>query len=370
MIYLPAAIVTVLYALFILLLLWNWYKIPAVNKELQANDFASVLVPVRNESESIENLILSIQRGNIKSDNFELIVIDDHSTDGTIAVVESLQSHYDNLLLTILPDGQEGKKAAITHGVQMAKGDLIVCTDGDSEVHRDWLNVHRNAFEKGAKLSFGPVRLINLGKSRFIDLLNLELAGLVSMGGATLAAGQPTMINGCNYSFSKEVFEEVEGFRGNEKIATGDDEFLLRKIFKKYPKNIDFLKTKKALVNSRPPQNFLDFYNQRRRWASKWRFHKDVFSRLIPLFIFLSYALWGWVFIQSVVDGTFYGIMILGFKCLIDYCYLSIASQLQMRKVSLLNLGLLQIIYPFYVVFFGVASNFGKYSWRERAYKI
>lgn len=370
MIYLLAAAITTLYVLFVVILLWYWYKIPISEENLNRSVFISVLVPVRNESKNIEKLIHSVQNGTFQSDQFEIIVVNDHSKDETVAIVKTLCKQYDNLFIANLSKDQKGKKAAITCGVSLAKGDLIVCTDGDGEVHPDWLNSHKQVYQSGAKLSFGPVELNNPKKTRLTDILNLELAALVSMGGATLQAGWPSMINGCNYSFSKQVFEEVKGFVGNENVATGDDEFLLRKVHNKYPKNIQFLKTQNALVKSEAPHTFSEFYNQRRRWASKWRFHKDGFSHFVPAFLFLSYLIWSVLIIQSIADRSYFGAVLLTSKCLIDYCYITLASKLQARQVSLLNFGLLQIIYPIYVVFFGVASNFGKYSWRERAYKI
>ncbi|SMD32162.1 Glycosyltransferase, catalytic subunit of cellulose synthase and poly-beta-1,6-N-acetylglucosamine synthase [Reichenbachiella faecimaris] len=370
MIYLIAGIATLIYGCFVLLLLWQWNNIPQPENQGATSVFASIIIPVRNESKNIERLIHSIYKSAGEQNQFEIIVVDDHSEDETKKIVKSLQVKYDNLNLAQLHDSQQGKKAAISFGISLSKGELMICTDGDSEVGEDWFEEHKQAFSRGAKLAFGPVKLFNAKNTRWIDLLNQELAALVAMGAATLQMGKPTVINGCNYSFAKEAFEEVGGFAGNEHIASGDDEFLLRKLFKAFPHQVQFIKSEKALVISEPVESLTQFYHQRRRWASKWKFHKDAFSKLTAIFIFLIYSIWVWLIIDAVLTKNLLGAFILSIKLLIDYIYIITASRIQKLNPSVFNFCLLQIIYPFYVVFFGVASNFGQYSWRERTHKI
>lgn len=370
MIYWIASVVTLIYGSVLLFFVLMWYlrKYPVAYSEGHTDVFASIIIPVRNESKHIERLIKSIY--NSTADNFEIIVVDDHSEDETKDLIRTLQSEYSGLNLAELSDDKSGKKAAITFGVSLAQGDLIVCTDGDGEVAAGWLDTHKRACTSGVKLAFGPVKLFNTNKSRWIDMLNLELAALVGVGAATLKMGSPTMINGCNYSFSKSVFEEVKGFEGNEHVASGDDEFLLRKIYQLYPYLVHFLKSQDALVISEPPEDWNTFYHQRRRWASKWKFHQDVFSKVTPVFVFCVYGIWSWLALDSCLTGNPLGLYIFAAKACSDYVFIHAVSQVQNRRVSVFSFLLLQIIYPFYVVFFGVASNFGKYQWQGRTHKI
>ncbi|UXX78895.1 glycosyltransferase [Reichenbachiella carrageenanivorans] len=370
MIYLLAIVVTVVYGVLVLLMLWKWVKIPQSQANVVDDFFTTVLIPVRNESINLDRLIRSIQEGTTRSALYEIIVIDDHSTDNTVEVVKSLKNKYPNVQLAQLPTGSEGKKAGIAYGVDLAMGEWIVCTDGDSEVAEGWLVEYRQMYQSGAQLAFGPVVLFNDSRKVGIEILNQELAALVAMGGATLQMGKPTMINGCNYAFAKGVFGEVGGFDGNQKIATGDDEFLLRKIFKAYPDRIRFIKSRQALVVSEPPASLSAFYHQRRRWASKWKFHQDWSSWVAPVFMFFAYAVWCGFIATSMYERNWSFIGILFVKAGIDYAYISTASRIQNRTISIFNFVILQIIYPIYVVFFGVASNFGSYRWRERSHKI
>lgn len=372
MIYWIASGVTLLYCCVLLLLLFAWHsrKPIVAHSAAYADLFASIIIPVRNEARNIERLIRSISKGSIDDSKFEIIVIDDHSEDQTKTILESLVNEIETLSYAPLPNGQTGKKAAIAFGVSLAKGDLIVCTDGDSEVAEGWLNEYKKAYSSGAKMAFGPVKLFNEAKTRWIDLLNLELAALVGVGAATLKMGRPTMINGCNYSFSKELFLEVGAFEGNDHIASGDDEFLLRKIYRQDPDKVQFLKTHNALVVSEPPVNGNAFYHQRRRWASKWKLHQDLFSMIVPVFIFCIYSVLSWLVIDMILTANAIGFYVFAAKLMVDFLFVHQVSKVQERKVSVVSFILLQIIYPFYVVFFGVASNFGTYRWRERIHKI
>ncbi len=354
--------------LLFLLLLWHSRKFPVTFLESHTDVNASVIVPVRNESAHIERLIRSIFISASKHPEFEVIVIDDHSQDETKSIVKSLQAEFEELKYAKLPEEQTGKKAAITLGTKLAEADLIICTDGDSEVSETWLDEHKRAFSSGVKLAFGPVKLFNAQKNIWIDMLNLELAALVGIGASTMKMGKPTMINGCNYSFSKEAFLEVGGFEGNEHIASGDDEFLLRKIHKAFPYKIKFLKG--ALVESEPPESWKTFYHQRRRWASKWKQHQDIFSLLVPLVIFCMYGVWSWMLVDSTLTANPLGLYIIGTKFIVDYVFIYSVIKVQTNRLAFVSFVLLQIIYPFYVVFFGLASNFGTYSWRNRTHNI
>jgi cellulose synthase/poly-beta-1,6-N-acetylglucosamine synthase-like glycosyltransferase len=350
-------------------LIINWNRIPVLQLHTDHEELVTVLIPVRNEERYIERLINSIQ--NCKANfPFEIIVIDDHSTDFTKDKVKDLKLVYDNLFLTDLSDKEEGKKAGITKGVSLASGKLIVCTDGDSEVREDWLNYHVQAYCNGAKLSFGSVVYRNANHSLVIEMLNVELHSLVATGGATLQMQKPTMINGCNYSFAKKAFEDVNGFEGNEKIPSGDDEFLLRKIFARYPSDITFLKSTQVEVITQSPENMSQFVNQRIRWASKWRFHKDTASKILPLGLFVGYASVIWCIYHFFIESTWLIGGLLLSKLFIDALFLLNVYRERKEKLSLIGFLILQFTYPFYVVYFGIAANFGSYQWRNRKYNI
>ncbi len=91
----------------------------------------------------------------------------------------------------------------------------------------------------------------------------------------------PLLSNGANLAYSKVAFLDVNGFSGNDHIASGDDIFLLEKMKKAFPKQVQFLKSKEAIVSTKPQKNWKDVINQRIRWASKTSKQKNTNSSLI-----------------------------------------------------------------------------------------
>ena len=77
------------------------------------------------------------------------------------------------------------------------------------------------------------------------------------------------MSNGANSCFNKSVFLEQKGFSGNERIASGDDIFLLEKIISKYPKGVAFIKSQDAIVLTKSENTWRELINQKIRWAAK-----------------------------------------------------------------------------------------------------
>ncbi|MCV9386801.1 glycosyltransferase [Reichenbachiella ulvae] len=353
-----------LYDLLMLILFFSLPKRVIKLLDKSENKEISVLVPVRDEEEHIKQILNCILKNDYQ--NFEVLVIDDHSTDLTAEVVKGIQDS--RIRLITLAGSESGKKAGIKRGVQEAKGDWIVCTDGDTQVGTKWLQCYAEALEQN-QMAFGPVKYED-SQGFWVDMLNMELSALVGVGAATLKLGHPGMINGCNYGFHKQAFREVEGFEGNEHLASGDDEFLLRKIYKRYPGKVQFLSSPTPLVVTEAVKSLREFYHQRIRWSSKWKHHRDWNSWFLPVFLFLVYAFGTFGVIQIWDQNLPIILSLIASKLIVDYFFLRRSSGISNSKISIPGFLLLQIIYPVYVVFFGIASNFGKFRWRKRSYKV
>lgn len=363
-----------IYSTFILIIIWSWnsirtFSIDKLHIEQNILNF-SILIPVRNEAENIEALLHSIYKIDYNKSHYEVIAIDDHSTDNTVEIVKNLTKDYDHLKIIGQKKGVNGKKMAIELGVSLSSNEVIVCTDGDCHVPENWLAAYAEIYTRNhnTAMVFGGVRYKS--ENRFtVNLLNVELSILQMIGGASMNIGVPSMINGASLSYAKDVFSKVGGYSGNENIPSGDDEFLLRKLHLQFPDGIRFLKDRSTIVETLSPPTFKSWINQRRRWAAKWKHHSDVYSKLIPVFVFLFNA-----FSIYMIFNAFLGseriipVIFLALKAIVEYILISISTRFLGVSNGLLNFIYLQLIYPFYVVFFGIASNFGKYTWKEREY--
>jgi len=364
-------LLALLYSLLLLWLFSHWQRLPQLGKrspKASASDLLSVLIPCRNEAANIEKLLSDLQQQTHRQ--FEVIVIDDHSTDATWATVNGYQAQANfPLKLLKLTNGQKGKKAAIQQAIQQAKGSIIVTTDGDCSVEKDWLGSIAETFSQQpeTQLLVGPVSF-HPTPSVFGQLQTVEFLSLIVTGAATIGAGAPTMSNGANLAYRKSAFETVQGFSGNEQHPSGDDEFLMHKIAKAFPKGIRFLKNPQAIVRTAAVPSLKQFWQQRKRWGSKAKHQHHAPSKLLAVSIFLvhfsfclSVILWTMGLLQtpSFLVGW-------GLKLLAELLFFGSTIRF-FGKVTLLKwVPLLTLLHPWYLVTAGLAANFGGFEWKGR----
>jgi cellulose synthase/poly-beta-1,6-N-acetylglucosamine synthase-like glycosyltransferase len=213
----------------------------------------------------------------------------------------------------------------------------------------------------------GPVR-IKSNDTLFSKLQAVEFSSLIGSAAATLNLGFPIMCNGANLSYTKESFIEVNGFQGNEHIPSGDDEFLMRKIVKKFGAgSLRFLNDSNALVTTNPLLSLRDFLSQRIRWAGKWRYNSNALTRIIAVWVLMFHFSWllaiGFIIFQPM-NNTIAGLIVV--KIALEGFFLFMISKFMRQKFSLSAFLLLQIFYPLYVITVGVFSNVIRASWKGR----
>lgn len=326
----------------------------------------SVIIPFRNEANYLPAMVADLiaQQG-----LSEALFIDDHSTDNSVEVLEMHIHGNSNFKIISLPDGWNGKKKAIDYGVQEASGNLIVTTDADCQLPPAWLSSIHQAFQnERVQMVFGGVKILPQ-RSVFSRMQSLEFSSLIGSGAATLGLGYPTMCNGANLAYRKSVFHDVDGFEGNFEVASGDDEFLMRKVFQKYPEGVSFLNDKSAVVSTHALPTVKDFVSQRLRWAGKWKHNQSPGSRLLALFVFLFHTTFVVVIglaIAGKIDVPFV-LMMMGGKVLLEFIFLVRVNSFLGQPVQLMYFLALQFIHPLYVIVIGFLSQVGEYSWKGRS---
>ena len=364
-------VIGLLYALFTSTLWVTWLRMPVFRTGTIPTDgpMITVIIPVRNESRNIGYLLDDLSRQTYA--RFEVIVADDSSTDDTLAIIQqyAVRSSY---VLRPLPLTDERtaspKKRAISQSIALATGDLIVTTDGDCRVGLNWLASIAAFYQQtGAKLMSGPVTFTT-HTTVFDALQTVEFASLIGSGACTMALGKPTMCNGANLCYEKQVFQDVGGFAGVDHLASGDDEFLMHKVSGRYPDDVRFLKSRDAIVQTAPHRSWSAFYQQRKRWASKWRAYESWLPTALAVFVFLSnaapvVALLSWWL--NFINGNV-ALAVIALKVLPEFLFLRQILVFLQKKSSVGTIPLTQLIYPFYVVFFGLAAQGKGYRWKGR----
>lgn len=363
------SLVLISYLLFLMAALWAWKKVRSVRLEKdQIKRIITVLVPFRNEEKIIHHLTRSLGQLDYPEDKLEVIFIDDHSDDNSFQVVRSLIYDRPNFKLIKLNEGKIGKKAAISQGVEAAMGEIIVNTDADCEVPVMWLQRINDSFQnEKINMVLGGVRL-KRGSTFFSALQAIEFSSLIGSMAAALGFGSFLMGNGANLAFRKAAFQYVNGYEGNLNIASGDDEFLARKILKSFPDSLSFINAEESIVTTRPITQLKTFISQRTRWAGKWKYGASYSSGVMALYV----ALVQLAIIQVTLSIFFVreGMLLLVFlvllKILLECLFLYKVSVFLKSNWNWVAFMVLQFIYPFYVLGIGITAQVKTYTWKGR----
>jgi poly-beta-1,6-N-acetyl-D-glucosamine synthase len=351
-----------------------WIKLPVEDAPTfyTPHTQLSVIIPVRNEEQNILLLLQDLETQKYPKHLYEVIVVDDHSDDQTVKLIGEYQTCSTMSLSLLCADKDAGmrmKKGAVKRGLQEAKGELMVLTDGDCRVGPEWLLQYAYKYEKDNPLFIsGPVCFHNT-KSTFERMQLVEFASLIGIGGASLALVKPNMCNGANLAYTKSVFESVDGFSGNEHVASGDDEFLLHKVNKDFPGKAVFLKNEKVIVYTEARKSIASFLAQRIRWASKWKAYQSINVQMVAMVVFMvNFMLFACIplflfgEVPVLVITSAYII-----KFIIDFLFLERILNFLGRKQFLWHIFPLQLVYIPYVISAGVMGLFGRYHWKGRS---
>lgn len=330
----------------------------------------SVLVLFRNESDNILSCLDSLQAQNYSEELLEIIFIDDNSTDDSVSKLKAkINSDRIKVLTNKIGDSERAhKKKAIEYGLQHAKGEIIVTTDADCVHSKNWLQSMINTFEEDVGFVAGPVDFKNT-KNYFAKLQRLEFAGLVLSGAGLIAYNQPAICSAANIAYRKDVFEEVGGYQDNYSLSSGDDELLMQKIHKLSSYKVDYCFKRDAMVSTQPNESVGDFYQQRKRWASKGIFYSDKLFILRLVLIYLFYLSLPFQLVLGFVwTSVFFVTFGISFLLKVVYEYLIMlrgAKELYDERILkvFLPAELLQIPY---ILISGFMGLFGKYKWKSR----
>ncbi len=385
--FISSILLLIIYSLLILYYRAGWKSIvdiKPINITDQPTTKISVIISARNEEKNLTALLASLSAQRYPADLFEVLVIDDHSTDNTAAIIESCIN--ENVKLISLHEHITGninsyKKKAIEIGVQQSNGKLIVTTDADCIVPKNWLLTIASCYEKSKPAFIAAPVSINCSNS-FIEIFQaLDFMTLQGITGAAVQKKIHSMCNGANLAYEKKAFEDVGGFSGIDNIASGDDMLLMHKIYKRYPQRIMFLKSGDAIVQTAPVKTISAFFNQRIRWASKADKYDD--KRIMPVLfiVYLLNVMFLVLPVVSIFSSTVFSInnyqitvlqlwlALLFVKIIIELFFLYPIATFFGKKYLLWIFPVMQPFHILYTVIAGWLGKFGSYQWKERKVK-
>jgi len=346
-----------------------------LEKITQTSKF-TVIIPFRNEERSLPTLLKSIQELDYSKELFEIVFVDDASEDCSVDIISEFinKTPFNTTNIHIINNNRKTsspKKDAINTAIDIAQFDWIITTDADCTVPKNWLQI-LDAFiqKKNPKLIVAPVTYaIN---NRFLE--QFQLIDFLSLQGSTIGGfgiKKPFLCNGANLCYNKQIFKEVNGFDGNTSIASGDDIFLLEKIYKSYPNKVHYLKSPEAIVKTKPQHTFKKLVNQRIRWAAKSTVYSNPFSKLVSIVVFAMNALLIVLLLTSILGHNSWQLLLFLFvlKFLVDIILIFKTATFFKQLYILKHFVLSSLLYPFFIMFVIIVSLKSGYSWKGRQFK-
>jgi len=367
----PVLLIAIVYFFVILWFFIGWQRLRIYDSAASIHQTqVSVIVPARNEETVIRECLESILKQDCPKALFEILVIDDHSTDATALIVKKIAMEYPEHNLKLLSLGQiSGKKAAIQHAMRSATGSLILTTDADCWHPPTWINSMVRCFEEQNPVFLsGPV-LLSSEKGLFGKYQELEFMSLIASGAGAIGAGTPIMCNGANLGFSATAYRQLEGDVMRSKTASGDDVFMMLAMKERFGvRRIVFVKDKRAICTAKATVNIKEYFHQRLRWVSKSQTYRDPFLIMTAVAVFLMnlgilvYAIAG---IRNT-DLIYFALFLLVIKMAADFPLLLSFSQFSGKKNKLWILPFTEILVIVFTTIAAIAGNLVNVSWKGR----
>lgn len=333
----------------------------------------SILVPFRNEENELPTLIKSLEELEYPKHLFEVLLINDASTDDSVEISLRLltSTQIDFRIIDVERNSPSPKKDAITTAMVMAKNPWIITTDADCEVPKMWLHsIHSCIDANDVKMIVAPVqyRWSNsfLNQFQLLDFLSLQGA---TIGGFGIKL--PFLCNGANFIYKKDFFKALDGFAGNDTIASGDDIFLLEKAIKQSPKSVRYLKSKNAIVSTKAQLSISKLIQQRVRWAAKSSAYTSFFGKLVGFIVLLmNSAILAAFFLSFIgIINLLYALGLFVLKLSIDYLLIS-KSAAFFNQIRALRFYIFSaVMYPVFSTFIAIYAMFNSYKWKGRHFK-
>ena len=332
----------------------------------------SVIIACRNEEKTIPRLLESLARQVLPGglSEFEVIVVDDHSTDDTAVIVRKFSGLQGLKLLR--NEQSPGKKGAIQTGINASSGELILLTDGDCVVPSRWIAAMLDTWLRNrdsCTMVLGGVIPFR-GRTLVSRIQFVEMALLMGVTQGSSGLGMPVLCNGANMLISRAAWETVVPPAGTQRYASGDDMFLMEAFSRRFGGvSIVFCAETAAIVSTEPVNTLKAFLLQRFRWVSKSPGYRSpaIVATAVLIYLLNAVLATGYVFLLFSTAWLWPLFALWGLKCLVDLP-LVMGMLVKNRRIGLLWLYLpLQLAGPVYILVTGILGLFLTVSWKGRS---
>lgn len=285
-------VVTVITQLIYYIFLFGRFTFSNPHKTTQNNDPVSVIICARNEAENLRSNLKAFLDQNYS--NFEIIVVNDASTDETLSVLQFFKKSYDSLILIDIKPSfnySGNKKNAITKAIDVATHQNLLFTDADCKpVSSNWITEMTSQLSDQKKIILGYGAYKNIKEDFINKLIRFETLLTAVQYFSYAKIGLPYMGVGRNLTYKKEVFFNANGFTGHSQIRSGDDDLLINQMADK--KNTAICFSNDSFTISEPKKTFVSWFRQKRRHITTASHYKPIHQFLLGLFYVSQFLFW------------------------------------------------------------------------------
>ncbi len=325
----------------------------------------SIIICAKNELENLRKNLPSILSQNYF--NFEVIVVNDQSIDGSKIFLDELAKKHLNLVIVEIDDfvtHNPGKKFALTLGIKTAKHEHLLLTDADCiPASKDWIKQMCNNFTKSdITLGYGPYEKKKGLLNKFIrfDTYNVAQQYL-----SYALASQAYMGVGRNLAYKKSLFFDNKGFANHIHIPSGDDDLFIQEVANSTNVSIEI--SEDSHTTSEVIENWSDWIYQKRRHISTAPYYKLKFKVLLALYPYAQLFFWISIALLFVFKAKLiYTLILISIKLMTSY----LVNYRSMKQLKVLDLYWIHPLYEIFHIllqgFFVLLNLFRKpYKWSK-----
>lgn len=250
----------------------------------------SVIVCAKNEEENVARFVPILAEQDYP--DFEIVLIDDASSDATLDLLEAFEKQYSNIRLVKVANNEAfwgNKKFALTLGIKAATKEYLLFTDADCyPTSKNWIREMSSQFTMQKTIVLGYGAYERIAGSFLNKIIRFETMLTAVQYFSWAKTGHPYMGVGRNLAYKKEEFFNVNGFIDHMKIRSGDDDLFINQAAK--GKNTTICASAESFTYSMPKTSFKEWFTQKRRHVSTAGFYKPFDKMQLGLF-FISQLL-------------------------------------------------------------------------------
>jgi biofilm PGA synthesis N-glycosyltransferase PgaC len=332
--------------------------------------FVSIVIAARNEEDHIGTCLAAVSRQEYPVEKYEIILVNDRSSDRTAAIAIEWAKKMTNLRLFHV--GEEasnlvGKKRALDLGILHSRGDIILTTDADCIPKPTWIRGMVKHFTSEVGLVAGysyteePYERVPILQK----LRSLERIAVAAVAAGSIGLRRGITCTGQNLAYRKQTYTDVGGFSTIGHLRSGDDDLFIQLVTRNTPWTIRYAFPRGTHVRTAAPHSQEQAIQQEKRRASKgFLYHprltallSGIFLFYLLLFVMLCLSPFSW-------NSLYPAWIVFGMKAFLEGILIYRMCSLLGRKDLLPFFPIVEILHIPYVLLFGLWGTLGSYTWK------